>query len=448
MATQAKKRKTHKSPQKAQETQEETSETNNGTITLSRKEKKRLKKANKLSKKGNGATNNSVHVQRDWSDEEDDNEEDVNSPNNTPPEATNKTPNNEETEQTPDDDANSTPETVNTSTLTDNADTTHEPTNNNNNNNNNNETALEPATLFSATLLEKILKPMSDRVLVTYCDAFWTCLSRRHNYFAWMPITIPSFKFIICRQQGRVGVIQLNRPKALNALCRGMMEEVRVALALFQQADASCGCIILTGCDRAFAAGADITELADQDAASFLKHDPISVWEEISSCVIPIVAAVNGFALGGGCEIAMMCDIILASAEAKFGQPEIKLGTIPGAGGTQRLTRAVGKSLAMDLILTGRVMPAQEALQRGLVSHVYPADQLMDEALKLASQIASQPKAAAILCKRSVNRAYETTLENGVRWERDAFHASFALPDRKEGMKAFLEKRKPLWSHL
>eukprot|EP00808_Paulinella_micropora_P006082 g8768.t1 len=161
MATQAKKRKTHKSPQRAQETQEETSETNNGTITLSRKEKKRLKKANKLSKKGNGATN-SVHVQRDWSDEEDDNEEDVNSPNNTPPEATNKTPNNEETEQPPDDDANSTPETVNTSTLTDNADTTHEPTNNNNNNNNN-ETALEPATLFSATLLEKILKPMFEQ---------------------------------------------------------------------------------------------------------------------------------------------------------------------------------------------------------------------------------------------------------------------------------------------
>eukprot|EP00808_Paulinella_micropora_P026189 g65391.t1 len=161
MATQAKKRKTHKSPQRAQKTQEETSETNNGTITLSRKEKKRLKKANKLSKKGNGATN-SVHVQRDWSDEEDYNEEDVNSPNNTPPEATNKTPNNEETEQPPDDDANSTPETVNTSTLTDNADTTHEPTNNNNNNNNN-ETALEPATLFSATLLEKILKPMFEQ---------------------------------------------------------------------------------------------------------------------------------------------------------------------------------------------------------------------------------------------------------------------------------------------
>ena len=242
---------------------------------------------------------------------------------------------------------------------------------------------------------------------------------------------------------GKVGIITLNRPKALNALNDTLMNELGAALQAFDRDDAI-GCMIVTGSEKAFAAGADITLMAKYNFADAYGGDFITRnWETIRTIRKPVIAAVSGFALGGGCELAMMCDFIIAADNAKFGQPEIKLGVIPGAGGTQRLPRAVGKSKAMDMCLTARMMDAAEAERAGLVSRVVPLDKLMEEALGAALVIASMPRLTALAAKESVNRAFEGTLADGVMFERRLFHGLFATNDQKEGMAAFVEKRAP-----
>jgi enoyl-CoA hydratase len=251
-----------------------------------------------------------------------------------------------------------------------------------------------------------------------------------------------AYQNIEVRTEGeRVGVITLNRPKALNALSNDLMDELGAALRAFE-ADDQIGCMIITGSEKAFAAGADISGMAQYTYADAYGGDFITRnWETIRTIRKPVIAAVAGFALGGGCELAMMCDFIIAADNAKFGQPEIKLGVIPGAGGTQRLPRAVGKSKAMDLCLTGRMMNAEEAERAGLASRVVPLDKLMDEALGAALQIASFGRLAVMAAKESVNRAFESGLSDGVMFERRVFHGLFATHDQKEGMDAFLNKR-------
>jgi enoyl-CoA hydratase len=245
----------------------------------------------------------------------------------------------------------------------------------------------------------------------------------------------------------KVGVITLNRPKALNALNGPLMDELGAALKAFD-AQESIGCIIVTGSEKAFAAGADISAMATKGFNEVYKDDFITRnWEIIRSVRKPVIAAVSGFALGGGCELAMMCDFIVAAENAKFGQPEIKLGIIPGAGGTQRLPRAIGKSKAMDLVLTGRMMDAAEAERAGLVSRVVPTDKLMEETLGVALQICSMGQLAVMAGKESVNRAFESGLSDGVMFERRLFHALFATEDQKEGMDAFLSKRPAQFKH-
>ena len=245
----------------------------------------------------------------------------------------------------------------------------------------------------------------------------------------------------------KVGVITLNRPKQLNALNGELMTELGAALQSFD-ANPHIGCIIITGNEKAFAAGADIVAMSQLTFAEAYKNDFItSNWETIRSIRKPVIAAVSGFALGGGCELAMMCDIIIAADNAKFGQPEIKLGIIPGAGGTQRLPRAIGKSKAMDLVLTGRMMDAIEAERSGLISRVVALDQLMNEALATAQMICEQSQIAIKAAKESVNRAYENGLSDGVMFERRIFHALFATQDQKEGMDAFVNKRKPVFKN-
>jgi enoyl-CoA hydratase len=252
---------------------------------------------------------------------------------------------------------------------------------------------------------------------------------------------------ILIETRGRVGVIRLNRPKALNALCAELVRELGQALDAFER-DPGIGCMVLTGSDKAFAAGADIKEMKDQTYQDVFLKDFITVgWEKVSQIRKPIIAAVAGYALGGGCEMAMMCDFIIAADTAKFGQPEITLGTIPGSGGTQRLPRFVGKAKAMDLVLTGRMMDAAEAERCGLVSRVVPLAQLMDEALAAADRISGLSLPATMVAKEAVNRAFETSLAEGVRFERRTFHATFAFEDRAEGMAAFADKRKPRWKH-
>jgi enoyl-CoA hydratase len=243
----------------------------------------------------------------------------------------------------------------------------------------------------------------------------------------------------------KVGVIKLNRPQALNALNSDLVREVNDALDRFE-ADPQLGCTIITGSDKAFAAGADIKEMQGKSFPETYLEDFITSWDRVASRRKPIIAAVAGFALGGGCELAMMCDIIIAADNAKFGQPEIKLGVMPGSGGTQRLARMVGKAKAMDLVLTGRTMDAAEAERSGLVSRVVPAAELMTEAMKTAEAIANLSLPIVMMAKESVNRAYETTLAEGIRFERRVFHAMFATKDQKEGMAAFVAKRPPAFS--
>jgi len=255
-----------------------------------------------------------------------------------------------------------------------------------------------------------------------------------------------SYQTIIVETRGRVGVIRMNRPQALNALNAELNGELLAAAEAFD-ADAGIGCILITGSEKAFAAGADIKEMATQSYIDVFGTDFAADWERLTRVRKPIVAAVAGFALGGGCEVAMMCDIVIAAETARFGQPEINLGTIPGAGGTQRMPRFIGKAKAMDLCLTGRMMDAAEAERAGLVSRIVPADKLMDETLAVAEKVASMSRPIAMMVKESVNRAFETTLAEGVRFERRLFHSTFATEDQKEGMAAFVAKRKPAFSN-
>jgi len=256
-----------------------------------------------------------------------------------------------------------------------------------------------------------------------------------------------SYENILVETRGRVGLVTLNRPKALNALNDALMDELGAALVAFD-ADEAIGCIVITGSERAFAAGADIGMMAKYSYMDVYKGDYITRnWETIRRIRKPVVAAVAGYALGGGCELAMMCDIVIAADTAKFGQPEVKLGTMPGAGGTQRLPRAVSKAKAMDLCLTARMMDAAEAERAGLVSRVVPADKLLEDTLAAADTIAGFSLPVVMMIKESVNAAYETTLNEGVHFERRLFHSTFATEDQKEGMAAFVEKRAPNFRH-
>ena len=251
---------------------------------------------------------------------------------------------------------------------------------------------------------------------------------------------------ILVEQQGRVGLVTLNRPSALNALNKAIMEEL-VAAVTAMDSDPGTGAVVITGSGKAFAAGADIKEMADQGYMDMYTADWFRGWEDFTRLRIPTIAAVSGFALGGGCELAMMCDLIIAGDNAKFGQPEINLGVLPGMGGSQRLTRAIGKAKAMDLILTGRFIGAEEADRCGLVSRVVPAEDVMSEAIKAAEVIASKSKPVTMAAKEAVNAAFETGLAQGVVFERRLFHSLFATEDQKEGMAAFTGKRQPEFKH-
>ena len=252
-----------------------------------------------------------------------------------------------------------------------------------------------------------------------------------------------AYKTILLEKKGAVALITLNRPEALNALNEQLMDELTDAL-LALEIDDDIGVTVITGSEKAFAAGADINEMASKNYMDVFMEDFITAnWEEASRCRKPVIAAVAGYALGGGCELAMMCDMIICADNAKFGQPEIKLGVMPGAGGTQRLTRQIGKSKAMDMILTGRMMDAEEAERSGLASRIFPLDDLVTETLKIAQSIAELSRPSVMLSKEAINRAYETTLSEGVRFERRVFHSLFSTEDQTEGMEAFVEKRKP-----
>jgi enoyl-CoA hydratase len=256
-----------------------------------------------------------------------------------------------------------------------------------------------------------------------------------------------AYEYIVVETRGRVGLVTFNRPKQLNALNDGLTRELAQALDGFE-ADENVGCIVLTGSEKAFAAGADIAMMKDYGYMDAYKGDYITKnWERVKTCRKPVIAAVAGYALGGGCELAMMCDMIYAADNAKFGQPEIKLGTLPGAGGTQRLPRAIGKAKAMDMCLTARMMNAEEAERAGLVARVIPAASLLEETMAAAETIAGFSLPVVMMVKESVNRAYESSLNEGLLFERRVFHASFALADQKEGMAAFVEKRAPDFRH-
>ena len=256
-----------------------------------------------------------------------------------------------------------------------------------------------------------------------------------------------STQSILVETKGRVGIVRFNRPQALNALNAALVAELGAAIAAFDANDAI-GCIVITGSEKAFAAGADIKEMQPKSYMDVYLADFITIgWERVTTCRKPIIAAVAGYALGGGCEMAMMCDFIIAADNARFGQPEVTIGTMPGAGGTQRLARYVGKSKAMEMCLTGRMMDASEAERSGLVSRVVPAADLEAEAVKAAEKIAAMSRPTVLMIKESVNRAFETTLAEGIRFERRLFHSTFALQDQKEGMAAFIEKRPPRFSH-
>jgi len=256
-----------------------------------------------------------------------------------------------------------------------------------------------------------------------------------------------TYENILVETRGNVGLIRLNRPQALNALSPALIKDLGEALDIFEK-DNAIGAIVITGNDKAFAAGADIKVMQNfsyMDA--YLSNYITDGWEKVAHCRKPLIAAVAGFALGGGCEMAMMCDFILAAENAKFGQPEIKLGVIPGAGGTQRLTRFVGKAKAMEMVLTGRMMDAEEAERSGLVSRIVPLAELLEEAVRVAQQIAELSRPVVMMAKESVNRSYETSLAEGILFERRAFHSAFATDDQKEGMAAFIAKRKPVFKN-
>ena len=256
-----------------------------------------------------------------------------------------------------------------------------------------------------------------------------------------------AYEHILVETRGSVGLITLNRPKAMNALCADLAREIAEAIDICE-ADDSIGALVVTGSEKAFCAGADIKEMSGKNYMDVYKEDFITVnWERLSQCRKPVIAAVAGYALGGGCELAMMCDFILAADTAKFGQPEILIGTIPGAGGTQRLSRFVGKAKAMEMVITGRMMGADEAERAGLVSRIIPAADLVEEAIKTAEKIANLSRPVVMLAIEAVNRAYETTLAEGVRFERRLFHSTFATEDQKEGMAAFAEKRTADFKH-
>ncbi|CAO1426956.1 unnamed protein product [Diamesa hyperborea] len=270
-------------------------------------------------------------------------------------------------------------------------------------------------------------------------------LTRNISQRLYSSATNKTFELIKSEHVGEkknVGLITLNRPKALNALCNDLMRELSEALTIYEK-DSTVGAIVITGSEKAFAAGADIKEMQNNTYAKCIMTNFLSDWTKVANTQKPIIAAVNGYALGGGCELAMMCDIIYAGDKARFGQPEIAIGTIPGAGGTQRLTRVVGKSKAMEICLTGNMITAEEAEKSGLVSKIFPAATLVDEAVKLGEKISSHSPLIVQLCKEAVNTAYETTLNEGLKFERRTFHATFSTSDRKEGMTAFVEKRAP-----
>mmetsp|Transcript_32079 Transcript_32079/g.63604 ORF Transcript_32079/g.63604 Transcript_32079/m.63604 type:complete len:280 (-) Transcript_32079:50-889(-) len=259
-------------------------------------------------------------------------------------------------------------------------------------------------------------------------------------------MSAPAYEYITVDTRDNVGVVTLNRPKALNALCDGLIGELNEATQQLD-VDDNIGAIVITGSDKAFAAGADIKEMQPRSFMDCYNNNMFAQWADLTKVRKPTIAAVNGYALGGGCELAMMCDIIIAGDRAKFGQPEINLGTIPGCGGTQRLVRAVGKSKAMLLCLTGDMITAEQAERDGLVAKVVPADQLMEEAMAVAGKIASFSRPAAAMVKEAINSSYELTLQEGTRFERRLFHSSFATEDQKEGMSAFIERRDAEWRH-
>ena len=255
-----------------------------------------------------------------------------------------------------------------------------------------------------------------------------------------------TYETLIVETKGKVGIIRLNRPQALNALNAKLNEELTAAVDAFE-ADDKIACVIVTGNEKAFAAGADIKEMQAKSYMDAFKGDFAASWDRVARMRKPVIAAVAGFALGGGCELAMQCDMIIAADNARFGQPEIKLGVIPGMGGTQRMARAIGKAKTMDLVLTGRMMDAAEAERSGLVSRIVPADKLMDEAIAIGEKLASLSRPAVAAAKEAVNRAYETTLTEGLSAERNLFHGTFALEDRSEGMAAFIGKRPPAFKN-
>lgn len=255
-----------------------------------------------------------------------------------------------------------------------------------------------------------------------------------------------AYETLLVDTEDQVGIIRLNRPEAMNALNRQLMDELVQALHAFDR-DGTVGAIVLTGSEKAFAAGADVKEMAEQDGIEAILTDFLSSWADVTRTRKPVIAAVAGYALGGGCEVAMMCDFILAADTAKFGQPEIKIGTIPGGGGTQRLTHAIGKAKAMEMVLTGRMMDATEAENCGLVSRIIPADQLMDEAMRVARKISELPRPAVLLAKEAVNAAFEVPLSAGLDIERRLFHYTFNSADQKEGMAAFVDKRSPQFNN-
>jgi enoyl-CoA hydratase len=255
-----------------------------------------------------------------------------------------------------------------------------------------------------------------------------------------------AYENIISETRDAVGIITLNRPKALNALNSQLIDELNSALSAFQE-DSSVGCVVIAGNEKAFAAGADIREMKDKTFTDVYRGNFLGTWDDVTEFRKPIIAAVSGYCLGGGCELAMMCDFIIAADTAKFGQPEITLGVIPGAGGTQRLARFVGKAKAMDMVLTGRLMEAVEAERCGLVSRIVPVEKLLEEAVNAAAKIASFSQPVVMMAKEAVNRAFETSLAEGLRFERRLIHSMFALDDQKEGMSAFVEKRKPVFKN-